>query len=147
MTTHHHRGAGGVSSKQLVVGFAVVICMLNFYVYYSGPTVTKSLAAKDDHESVLPSGGVILPPVQPQPPPPSVEDKTVTDGSGNTKSPAELPRRRDASKKKNVLFIMTDDLRPSLSIYNTPVITPAMDRLAAMSVVFERAYNQVRGSK
>jgi iduronate 2-sulfatase len=49
---------------------------------------------------------------------------------------------RDRKKKKNVLFVMTDDLRPSLSIYDKPVITPAFERLAKGGVVFERAYNQ-----
>jgi hypothetical protein len=45
-------------------------------------------------------------------------------------------------RKKNVVMIMTDDLRPSLSIYGRPVITPNFERLARESVVFERAYNQ-----
>lgn len=53
----------------------------------------------------------------------------------NTEPPQ--PKRR-----KNVLFVMTDDLRPELSVYGRPAITPNFDRLAGMSTVFERAYNQ-----
>eukprot|EP00624_Nannochloropsis_granulata_P005728 evm.model.NODE_40839_length_22735_cov_18.575457.7 len=49
---------------------------------------------------------------------------------------------RDKTKKKNVLFIMTDDLRPSLSVYDKPVISPGIERLAKGGVVFERNYNQ-----
>ncbi|WP_425474783.1 sulfatase [Niabella insulamsoli] len=49
----------------------------------------------------------------------------------------------DRSPKYNVLFIMADDLRPDLGCYgNSKVITPHMDRLAAASIVFNRAYCQ-----
>ena len=45
--------------------------------------------------------------------------------------------------KKNVIFIMTDDLRPSLSVYNVPgVRTPNFERLGKLSTTFSRAYNQ-----
>ncbi|EWM28099.1 iduronate-2-sulfatase [Nannochloropsis gaditana] len=60
-------------------------------------------------------------------------------GRGN---PFSSHKTRDRTKRKNVLFIMTDDLRPSLSIYNKPVITPGFERLAKGGVVFERNYNQ-----
>jgi len=44
----------------------------------------------------------------------------------------------------NVLFIMTDDLRPELSIYGrNHVISPNFERLAKRSVIFDRAYNQL----
>lgn len=46
------------------------------------------------------------------------------------------------ARRKNILFLMTDDLRPQLSPYGRPVITPNFDRLAGMSATFERAYNQ-----
>ena len=42
----------------------------------------------------------------------------------------------------NVLFIMTDDFRPELASYGSPVITPNLDRLAKRSVQFQRAYCQ-----
>ncbi len=47
-----------------------------------------------------------------------------------------------SSKKPDVLFIAVDDLRPELSIYGSPVVTPNFERLAAQGTVFERAYVQ-----
>jgi hypothetical protein len=44
--------------------------------------------------------------------------------------------------RPNVLLIMFDDLRPELSVYGRDVITPNFERLAAKSMVFDRAYNQ-----
>lgn len=45
--------------------------------------------------------------------------------------------------KPNVLFIAVDDLRPELGAYGSPIaITPNIDRLAAMGLLFERAYCQ-----
>ena len=49
-----------------------------------------------------------------------------------------------AESKLNVIFIMTDDLRPELSIYGRKhIISPNFERLARKSVVFDRAYNQL----
>lgn len=46
--------------------------------------------------------------------------------------------------RPNVLFMMTDDLRPELSVYGRPhAITPNFERLARRSVIFDRAYAQV----
>ena len=46
--------------------------------------------------------------------------------------------------KKDVWFIAVDDLRPELSFYGSKTAkTPNMDTLAAMSMIFERAYCQV----
>lgn len=47
-----------------------------------------------------------------------------------------------AASKKNVLFIMADDFRPELATYGSPAITPNLDKLAARSVQFDRAYCQ-----
>lgn len=49
-----------------------------------------------------------------------------------------------AQEKKNVLFIIVDDLRPELGCYGIEdVITPHIDNLAARSVVFQNAYCNV----
>ena len=54
--------------------------------------------------------------------------------------------------KKNILFIASDDLRPNLGVYdgvnsdifNSPqMFTPNIDKLAAKSILFERAYVQI----
>lgn len=46
-------------------------------------------------------------------------------------------------QKPNILFIAVDDLRPQLGSYgDTVAITPNIDRLARMGVVFNRAYCQ-----
>ena len=47
-----------------------------------------------------------------------------------------------AKPSPNVLFIMADDLRAELASYDSPAVTPNLDRLAKMSVQFDRAYCQ-----
>jgi iduronate 2-sulfatase len=48
-----------------------------------------------------------------------------------------------AAEKLNVLFLMSDDLRPELGCYGTPLVkTPNIDGLAKAGVRFERAYVQ-----
>jgi iduronate 2-sulfatase len=48
-----------------------------------------------------------------------------------------------AEPRPNVLFIAIDDLRPALGCYGDPLArTPQMDRLAALGLLFERAYCQ-----
>ena len=57
----------------------------------------------------------------------------------------------EGAQKKNVLFLVDDDLRPELSCYvkrgkTSPIypniITPNLDRLASQSLLFKRAYVQ-----
>ena len=40
----------------------------------------------------------------------------------------------------NILFIAVDDLRPELGVYGSRAITPNIDKLASLSLVFDRAY-------
>lgn len=62
-------------------------------------------------------------------------------GEGASKKAEEGPKKAEgvgagagAKQRKNVVMIMTDDLRPSLGAYGVPaVITPNFDRLAAVS--------------
>jgi iduronate 2-sulfatase len=44
--------------------------------------------------------------------------------------------------KPNVLFIMADDFRPEIGSYGSTALTPNLDKLAARSVQFDRAYCQ-----
>lgn len=49
----------------------------------------------------------------------------------------------DNAKPKNVLFIMVDDMKPSLGCYDDPLAkTPAMDSLASDANLYSRAYCQ-----
>ena len=48
-----------------------------------------------------------------------------------------------AARRKNVLFIAVDDLRPELGCYGHPMVkSPHIDALAKSGVVFERTYCQ-----
>ncbi|XP_041483446.1 iduronate 2-sulfatase-like [Lytechinus variegatus] len=46
------------------------------------------------------------------------------------------------SRRPNVLFIVIDDLQPSLGCYGGPIISPNIDQLAAQSAVFTNAMVQ-----
>lgn len=53
-------------------------------------------------------------------------------------------RTLNNTKKKNVLFIMVDDLRPELNIYGqSQIISPNIDALAKSGITFNRAYCNV----
>ena len=54
-----------------------------------------------------------------------------------------LPVSASPKPKYNVLFVISDDLRPTLGCYgNTIIRTPNLDGLAARGVRFDRAYAQ-----
>ena len=47
-------------------------------------------------------------------------------------------------QKSNVLLIYVDDLRPELKCYGqSKIISPNIDKLAARSLVFNKAYCQI----
>ena len=51
---------------------------------------------------------------------------------------------QDTGNKKNVLFLIMDDLRPELNCYGAKYMkTPNMDKLATQGVMFENAYCNV----
>lgn len=48
------------------------------------------------------------------------------------------------SKQFNILYLIADDLRPTLGCYSDPVVkSPNIDQLASVSTVFNNAYAQV----
>ncbi len=55
-----------------------------------------------------------------------------------TPAPASAPGR-----PRNVVLILVDDLNTRVGAWGAPVVTPAIDRLAARGVRFDRAYVQV----
>ncbi|HEX8070253.1 MAG TPA: sulfatase [Pyrinomonadaceae bacterium] len=56
---------------------------------------------------------------------------------------ARRSRRAAPPPRYNVLFLISDDLRPELGAYGNPTIkTPNIDRLAARGTRFDRAYAQ-----
>lgn len=58
-------------------------------------------------------------------------------------APSWVKARAQNSRKRNVLFIASDDLNTCLSAYGHPIVrTPNIDRIAKMGTRFDRAYCQ-----
>jgi hypothetical protein len=135
-----HCAQGGVNRRHFVVLFAALIVAFNLYVYFV-PDFRRSASAG---QGLRPAEGPAdnYQTHEAAPGPLSGFPARKMEEVGERQGDKSMKTKRDPNRKKNVLFIMTDDLRPSLSIYDKPVITPAFDRLAEMGVVFERAYNQ-----
>lgn len=57
---------------------------------------------------------------------------------------ASLQAKQVTTPKKNVLFLIVDDLRPELNCYGAKhMVTPAINKLASEGVMFENAYCNV----
>jgi len=67
-------------------------------------------------------------------------DATSTESFVKVEAPIKA---QTSSGDMNVLFILADDLRPELSVYGRPVLTPNIDALAHHGIIFDRAYAQV----
>ncbi len=62
---------------------------------------------------------------------------------GKNNAPSASMLKQAIAKKKNVVFIAIDDLRPELGCYGHPMVkSPNIDALARSGVVFERSYCQ-----
>ncbi|WP_026210485.1 sulfatase [Flexithrix dorotheae] len=61
--------------------------------------------------------------------------------SFSCQNPKESETEKSEAGKPNILFIAVDDLRPELGVYGAKHIkSPAIDKLSAESLVFDRAY-------
>ena len=68
-------------------------------------------------------------------------ERSFAPAAGPEAAPVPQPRR--LARPRNVVLIVVDDLNTRVGAWGAPVKTPAIDRLAARGVRFERAYVQV----
>jgi iduronate 2-sulfatase len=79
--------------------------------------------------------------------------QTVLDQNYRSSQLSNETEKQGNTRKKNVIFIIVDDLRPQMSpyygadypypAYQKKMFTPNLDRLAGESIVFQRAYVQI----
>jgi uncharacterized sulfatase len=91
------------------------------YDHDADPGENANLASRAEHAATIAELGRALQPLPPGP---------------------DLPAGRDA-RRRNVLLVLLDDLNTRVGAWGAPVATPAIDRLAARGVRFDRAYVQV----
>ena len=91
------------------------------YDHDADPGEITNLASLPEHRATIEEMGRALEPVPPL---------------------AEVPAGA-RSPRRNVLLILLDDLNTRVGAWGAPVKTPAIDRLAARGVRFDRAYVQV----
>jgi uncharacterized sulfatase len=65
------------------------------------------------------------------------------DRAFETPRPVPAAAAAPTAPRRNVLLVLVDDLNTRVGAWGAPVVTPAIDRLAARGVRFERAYAQV----
>ena len=59
------------------------------------------------------------------------------------REPPPWPAPPSSHKLKNVVLVISDDMRPSLGAYGQPAISPHLDAFARQGTVFQSAYVQV----
>jgi uncharacterized sulfatase len=93
------------------------------YDHEADPAEITNLAARPEHRAVMEEMGRAFGPP--------------------ARAAVVTPSGPSSTRPRNVLLILLDDLNTRVGAWGAPVATPAIDRLAARGVRFERAYVQV----
>ena len=74
---------------------------------------------------------------------PAVANAAATIAAGHHDSTSGDGRSHHGPSRPNVLYLLSDDLRADVhALSDSPTVTPNLDKLAARSLIFERAYCQ-----